>query len=207
MLHVKSGGHATPKQVERLIGHLIFVFMLRRPMRSILLCYSYRRLGGPSSSFVWGSMRADMALAQKLFVLKYVDMSLLTGPNVIICVSCLEGFGMVRGHFPPRDVESVVSWIERWPFKIDDCFARRPRDAALDSLGVFGDTRKVRPEPDPDLEGKWCADPRFSKVGRPLTEKASWRHLRLGRWRPEDPIHSGEALPSASRCSFLLPHL
>ena len=62
-------------QVEVFVGHLTFVFLLRRPLLSVLsACYGVIRQMGPRAGIVWPRAREELTASLHLLVLAWADL-------------------------------------------------------------------------------------------------------------------------------------
>ena len=88
LLYVERGGLIGPREFERLLGHVIFVLMLRRPLLSILH-HSYRFAQCVHGRVVpWRSVMREFGLVRSLLVFAFSDLDSTVQPTVVASDSC-----------------------------------------------------------------------------------------------------------------------
>ncbi|CAK0817574.1 unnamed protein product, partial [Prorocentrum cordatum] len=178
----------TGAELERLIGHLTYVLLLRREVLSLLSasyvfvskCYARRvRL--------WPSVRRELTWMRALLPLVWADLRGAWAPGVMAVGASLTGLGAVERSADPRDVGRIGRVRERWRFKESELVAEGSRARALRE-GAVGDS------PFPDVPSDFC-------------KAASWKTVASRRWRHRAPIHllEGEALLWAMRRQAMGP--
>ncbi|CAK0882535.1 unnamed protein product, partial [Prorocentrum cordatum] len=108
----------TGAELERLIGHLTYVLLLRREVLSLLSasyvfvskCYTRRvRL--------WHSVRRELTWMRALLPLVWADLRGAWAPSVTAADASLTGLGAVERSADPHDVGRIGRVRERWRFK------------------------------------------------------------------------------------------
>ncbi|CAK0896604.1 unnamed protein product [Prorocentrum cordatum] len=172
----------TGAELERLIGHLTYVLLLRREVLSLLSascvfvskCYARRvRL--------WPSVRRELTWVRALLPLVWADLRGAWAPSVMAVDASMTGLGAVERSADPHDVGRIGRVRGRWRFKEHELVAEGSRARALRE-GAVGDS------PFPDVPSDFC-------------RAASWKTVASRRWRHRAPIHllEGEALLWAMR--------
>ncbi|CAK0886748.1 unnamed protein product [Prorocentrum cordatum] len=131
----------TGAELERLIGHLTHVLLLRREVLSLLSasyvfvskCYTRRvRL--------WPSVRRELTWMRALLPLAWADLRGAWAPSAMAVDASMTGLGAVGRSADPRDVGRVGRDRERWRFKEHELVAE----------GAVGDS------PFPDVPSDFC---------------------------------------------------
>ena len=105
-------------EIERLVGHLIHLLGIRRPLLSLLV-YSYAFI---SSSYtrrqpIWPSLRQELHSIHALLPLAVARIDLDWSPTVHCFDASLWGFGVARTTVGSQIAEDVGRWNERARFR------------------------------------------------------------------------------------------
>ena len=119
----------TGDQVAKLIGHITWSCLLRRPALSpINAGYRFARTFGPRSGLVWPAVAQEFRWIASLLPLRNCN---LTSPwSPWVCATDASGgarggYGVTRRWCDPEDVAAVGRCAERWRFSAEEFVSAR----------------------------------------------------------------------------------
>ena len=99
-------GFATEVQLASLIGHVTFVFLLRRPCLSVFCTvYQFIQRAGVRRRFFWNCVRRELQAASGLLVLAFSDLSFQVQQQVYCSDACPQGWAAHAWDGPLQEVE------------------------------------------------------------------------------------------------------
>ena len=189
---VLSLPRVSPKELMVLVGHLVFAFLVRRPLLSVLRhVYKFCRLPPNIPRRLWHCVRRELQVARALLPLAYTDLKLKTCPTVYCSDSSGFAWAAHATEWKPTVIDEHLRWSDRWRWK-----AGRELDTRLQALGAGDPVAMSR-----ELEDKVGDDdlldclPELPVVPIPVSLLASseWRSLMERRWKESrEPIHVKE---------------
>ena len=113
------------KQLERLLGHITFIALLKRPFLSLLsACYAFARRHRAVTKRLWPSVGRELWHVCSLLPMCTANIRIPTSPIVYAGDSCrvgsattFGGFGVCRAEWPRASASLHGKWSERWRFK------------------------------------------------------------------------------------------
>ena len=144
-------GRLSGRELECLLGHLTFCFLIRRPLlSSFSACYRYLRWTYHKCVPMWPSVRDELQAALGLLPLCYSELDVPWHEEIFAYDACPSGMGVVSAVWDLKDVASVGAVNEKARFKLQLSVAPRRRALGVDNLpctidqssaigtGVFG---------------------------------------------------------------------
>ena len=109
LLHV---GRCTGKELERILGHLTFMCLLRREALSIIsTCYAFIINNYTKQVRIWDQVRLELRQIISLLPLLVADCRSPWDTQVLCSDASEYGFGVVERQIPQEDVAVVVVTI------------------------------------------------------------------------------------------------
>ena len=115
--------HVTGDQVAKLIGHITWSCLLRRPLSLINAGYRFARTFGPRSGRVWPAVAQQFRWIASLLPLLTCNLASPWSPWVYATDAsggALRGYGVARRKCDPESVAAAVSCAERWRFSAEE---------------------------------------------------------------------------------------
>ena len=173
---LEKGVLVSGKEMERLVGHVVSICMLRRESLSWLHnVYSFMRATAARRQPLWPCVRRELRWARALLPLVVARGRARWAGQVTAIDASPWGFGVVESDADPATVASVGRLRERSRFRGPLAAAGNPRMRALkpadDDRGV--DT--------------------FREVEAEYIEARDWKVVAARRWRRRAAIHTLEA--------------
>ena len=137
-----EGRRCTGKEIEKLLGHLTSILLLRRELLSLLhASYLYVSRSYLKRQPLWPSVREELRQARDLLptIMGFMDLS--WHATVLAVDASKTGFGVVEGDWPLDQVRFVGSLRERARFRGVLASSRRPREALYFEANGVGDER------------------------------------------------------------------
>ncbi|CAE8630360.1 unnamed protein product [Polarella glacialis] len=194
LLYIESGNKISSKQLQRLVGHAMFMFLICRPLLCIFF-HVYRFIEAEYAVPVrpWESIQKECRWARSLLPLLFTDVKLGWSSLVQETDSCFSGYGVVYGQFDIQLVKKVGRWDERWRFRAPGWEKHAPRDVALEGLDVLSDIRTVRSSVCGEQDREWHVDDKFPEVDSFFHDGKNWQHGWSSPWSVREKVHIGEA--------------
>ena len=124
LLWLSTRPRVSGKAVERVIGHCIHMFMLRRELLSIFrLVYGSRLLTIQTSLSIyrlWKFAAQEFQWAAALLLVCYSDLRKPWNPQATVSDACLSGTAVAALQCSPDVVQAVGQCREMWRFKSQD---------------------------------------------------------------------------------------
>ena len=154
------------KELEKIIGHLIHIFLLYRPLLSIFRsCYEFIRFSYLRRVRLWPCVQRELEIAMSLLPLVRANLRLSYDPVVSISDACLSGFAVsTTNQWGLRDIRAIAEVKERLRYRVKNFLAPRATaqakiacssPVALDSLSLpqieQSSAEKSRGDPFSDL--------------------------------------------------------
>ena len=172
--HMLASPRLTGQQLEKLIGHITFAFLIRRELLSILSsAYAFISVNYYSRKWLWASVKRELSIVLALLPLANSKCFYPFDPVVYCSDACEYGHGTCRSEWDVETVKNVCSIRERWRFLDPD--AIHARDHALQNelnSHVF-DSCKERP---------------FDEVPPHLCESQHWQVLTARKFNRQENI-------------------
>ena len=174
-----------PSELRVIVGHLVFAFLLRRPLLSILR-HVYKFIMLPDTpQRLWHCVRKELEVAACLLLFAESAMS----------VSDSSSFAWAA-HETDWDIKKVVdciNWNERWRFEDPSAVGARSH-AQTQVRPLLQLSPQVLPQPLPE-GSQDVVD--FPEVSFPWIENSTWRSLNAKQWHNmSEPIHIKESRAS-----------
>lgn len=196
----------TGRSLERIIGHCIHLFMLRREFLSIFRSiYDFKTANLHRRARLWKSAAAECEWASHLLVLCESDLRKPWSGHITVSDACLSGTATCAMETDPRVVQQVGQGRELWRFR-SSLPSKKARDTVL-ALDPFKDLETALP---------WDAvyDPfqlnhEFQNVPREIALSADWKVMFSSRMYLKEAITvlEGRAtLPSIRHKSRSIRH-
>ena len=121
----------SPKQLQHLVGHFTFLFMVRIPLLSVFgSLYRLISRGGVEPLTWWPSVKREIAWAAALIPLAYSSLKAKWLPR-LMCTDASEwGRGMLQKDLDAESVAKLGRVRERWRFRSEG-MDRQPREQQL----------------------------------------------------------------------------
>ena len=176
------------EELEVLVGHFTFIFLLRRPCLSIFKSvYEYMHRHYKQKRRPWKSVRQELAHASALLLFTFSDFRRPWHTSVTCSDSTLNGYAIHCAVWPQQDVELAGTQCDRWRFRFEQ--APQIREKALRRWG-FGTAISMVDGPDLD---RVHVVPDFPDVEPEAIRRAEWKLLFASKWSRLEPIHTKEA--------------
>ena len=125
-------GFARAVDLERVLGHICFISLIRREVLSIFKS-SYRfveaaRRGGRSMK-LWSSVKRELGLWDDLAPLLWRSTAVRACPDVVMVDASPWGLGAVRARVDPQEAAEAGRQSERWRLRGGE--AARPREKVV----------------------------------------------------------------------------
>ena len=187
MLHSKSG--FTGKELEIVLGHVVYSFGLRRALYSCLFdVYTFVRLSYHKRQPLWKGVRRELLWCWALLPLCYSDLSSQWSEDCLMYDASGSGYGIVEARIPADLVGEAGRIRERGRFRKQLESDTSHRDEALLS--------SLSRRSDADLEH--CGDiAGFASLDAEFLER-DWQHVYAGRWHKRNK--SQNSREAATRC-------
>ena len=207
--HLFRHPFASGRQLEVLVGHLTFLFLIERKLLSLLSAvYVYIRKCYDVTVRLWSSVLEELRHVYHLLPLCSAD---LRAPWITTCTAydaSKGGYGICTSELGAEEVAALGGWDDRWRFAFDGPV--RPRDALLSDQLPEGSFVRGDFLSDPDTVlsstrwGDWqppALVESFPEVPTSLLSASRWQVAKAGPWRYCEPIHrlEGRALCLAVR--------
>lgn len=180
-------GQASGQQLERLVGHIIFVSLCKRETLATLgEIYSFIRRHYTSVVPLWRSVRRELVKWEGISPLISCDL-MRPWDTTIYAVDASEwGLGVVRSQITQSEVKHLGRYTERWRFKDDE--ARDARAFALAEDERLEELSKGRVDRSQHTPKNFSSVP-FTTVAR------DWQVVGRHRWRKLDsmPVYEARA--------------
>ena len=131
---------ASPRQLQMILGHVSFAFLLRRPLLSILV-HSFRfayleHEFRPRS--LWMSVRKELEVASSLLTLAFAELDFQTSVRVGVSDASKWGWAAHESEWSLPHVEESLKWSERWRWRhgVGDASRERMGAALRGSLSA-----------------------------------------------------------------------
>ena len=158
--HVLSHPQVTGQELEKLLGHLTYAFLLRRELFAVFgAAYVYVAKSYTRRQPLWPSVLRELRWAWALLPLARADLRAVWHPKLRAFDASPWGFGVVELDASEPDVAAIGRIRERWRFK-EEGSRRAPREAALGHLPA---------EPAADREGDG-----FENVSPAILHGGAW---------------------------------
>lgn len=188
-----SIGHCSGRVMEKIIGHLTWALLLKRPALSLLgSVYGFARVCRNFDAPLWGSVREELSRAIDILPLVTAELGKWSST---VTASDSSGFaiGVCRRDLDPARVGSIGRECEKWRYDFES--AARARSHALSELawsedsGTGGHGRDLAGESSARRELiSWTRREGFSEVDREILEPSAWRVCWAARLRHAENI-------------------
>ncbi|CAK0793192.1 unnamed protein product, partial [Prorocentrum cordatum] len=181
------------QELERLIGHLVSILMLRREGLAMLRSsYEFVKASYSKTQPLWKSVAREMGWVKALLPCLRAD-TRRPWSEVVTCFDAPPwGYGIVETEWDLKDVQRVGRVSERARFRGVLAAEGAPRERALEQEIARA------PEPALLLAGRSAG---FPEVDCGKMHARPWRVVGCGRWKRKEAIHGleGAALTWAVR--------
>ena len=114
---ILAQGRVSGRVLEKLVGHLTFVSLLRRESLAVLSSvYAFIRRSYDAETVLWDSVRRELSMWDGLAPLIWVDLRMPWHDEVAMVDASHWGLGVVSARAPVEMVASTGRWSERWRF-------------------------------------------------------------------------------------------
>lgn len=132
-------GTATGEDLQRIVGHAVFVGLCKRESLSIFAsCYRFaKRFEKCPPAPLWCSVRKELDLWERVSPLLWTDLASQWSSGVVTVDASPWGLGAVRAEADPARVRECGRESERWRFRLPTpapSARRRALGALVDSL-------------------------------------------------------------------------
>ena len=153
---VAHGAPITGETLKKIVGHVVFASLFRRPLLSVLRAtYSFIRDSRVEKVSAWPPLRYEMWMAASLLPLASANLFANWFPRVACIDAAPNGMGGCFKTLAPEWCEEVGKWEERWRYRRLNPAEWCPRRPSLRELDVVTDPRIVAfledVSPDTDL--------------------------------------------------------
>ncbi len=199
----------TGRELERLVGHGVFLSLLNRSSLSIF-CHVHNFIGDSYDirTRLWSSVADECWLFAALLPLISADLSRGWSEVVGAVDACKSGIGISAGILSSETARRCGRWHERWRYKRLPPEEWKPRDRSIElAKSDSFDARCFRSDPD--------ADPRrqplflakgFSEVPDELLAATEWTTVTAKPMFFDEPIHMLEGRAVLLRLEQLASH-
>ncbi|CAK0841047.1 unnamed protein product [Prorocentrum cordatum] len=181
------------QELERLIGHIVAAFMLRREGLALLhSSYEFVQASYTKRQPLWKSVLRELGWVKALLPCLRSD-TRRPWSELVTCFDASPwGYGVVETEWDLGDVQRVGRVSERARFRGVLATEGAPRERAFE--------HEVACAPDPALLLVGRAT-RFPEVSHSTLQSRTWRVVGCGRWKRKEAIHGleGAALTWAVR--------
>lgn len=133
ILQVLKTGHISGQQLERVVGHMSFISMVRREGLSILGdVYSFIKKHYFTPARLWKSVRRELSIWYGISPLLWKELNSQWSETIYATDASDWGSGATTATMPHNEVQELGRYAERWRFK--DERWRFPRKSAI---GIF----------------------------------------------------------------------
>ena len=160
--HVLAVGKCSGKELERLIGHVTFMFLIRREMLSLLsTCYAFIEQNYDRRCWLWKCLKNELSTVLALLPLALADVCAPWSTEVVCTDACEYGYGACSSQWDAGDVQRVGAVHERWRYRDSSAVQAREHAALAASLwsGAAPPPCK-QPSPPPAGSGPAACSPR-----------------------------------------------
>ncbi|CAK0847428.1 unnamed protein product, partial [Prorocentrum cordatum] len=181
--HVLSGrAKVSGQELERLIGHLVSILMLRREGLALLhSSYEFVQASYSKKQPLWKSVTREMGWVKALLPCLRAD-TRRPWSEVVTCFDAPPwGYGIVETEWDLEDVQRVGRASERARFRGVLAAEGAPRERALEQEIARA------PEPALLLAGRSAG---FPEVDYGKMRARPWRVVGCGRWKRKEAIHA-----------------
>ncbi|CAK0906122.1 unnamed protein product [Prorocentrum cordatum] len=182
---LEPGRRITGRQLERLVGHVVALLLLRREALSLLSAvYVFIRSTYDRAQPLWPSCRRELRWVLALLPTVFADMERPWHAEVGAFDASPWGAGVCTARWPLSAVQAAGRQPERLRFRGPLASLVAPRDAALaaDSIELS--------DPAALLLGRAAG---FAEVSAELLREATWITAVACRWRRQSTIHRLES--------------
>ena len=110
---VLKRGRASSLEVECLVGHLTFAFLVRRPLLSCFRSvYDFMQGRGVEQRPLWSSVRRELEMAKGLLILSRADLTQKASPRVFAYDACPSGHASCSWMADVDEIARTMSWHE-----------------------------------------------------------------------------------------------
>lgn len=196
ILQVLKTGHISGQQLERVVGHMSFISMVRREGLSILGdVYSFIKKHYFTPARLWKSVRRELSIWYGISPLFWKELNSQWSETIYATDASDWGSGATTATMPHNEVQELGRYAERWRFK--DERWRFPRKSAI---GIFSGE-----ENDEVVSHSWRGDSSHdwgdlpdssSVVFKPLPFSAvdrPWKVVGRWKWKRQESIPILEA--------------
>lgn len=163
------------REVEKLLGHLTCMMMLRRELICLMgALYEFVRASYDKRQPLWGSCVAELRWIKGLLPTFASSMRRAWSPTILAYDASLFGYGVVESEWSLTDIKATGRLSEPARFKGPLAEAIAPRSAALDQAVANAREAELL------FIGRAGG---FTEVRRGAIEDSRWRTVLSGRWR------------------------
>lgn len=120
ILHVLKSGRISGQQLERVIGHMSFISMVRREGLSILGdCYTFIQRHYYLPAKLWKSVRRELTIWYGIAPLLWKDLTAEWSSTIYATDASDWGSGVTTSTMDIQQVQQLGRYAERWRFKDD----------------------------------------------------------------------------------------
>ena len=131
LLWLANRPKVTGKAIERIIGHCVHLFMLRRELLSIFRSvYDFKIANYGKPCKLWKSAADECRIAAALILTCYADLRRPWSSNITVSDACLSGTAVASLDADRGVAQAIGACREMWRFKAKDPLSWA-RDAAL----------------------------------------------------------------------------
>ena len=180
VLELLKRGWADGKTVEKIVGHLTFVALLRRELLSCFqACYIFIRKRYTVHSRIWPEVGRELRWAVSLLPLVHRNLSAEWSDEVFACDASLWGRGVVSASKNKSRVRMQGQYQDRWRFN-----RQQEKEIASPILHGAGSLRDLLEFEEAQSLG---GEPKIPEVDLALLEGA-WKTLSSQPWQRLEPI-------------------
>eukprot|EP00438_Fugacium_kawagutii_P018254 Skav220446 [mRNA] locus=scaffold254:128743:132882:- [translate_table: standard] len=120
ILHILRCGRVSGQQLERVVGHMSFISMIRREGLSILGdCYTFIRRHYYVPAKIWKSVRRELSIWYGISPLLWKNLAAEWSSTVYATDASDWGSGVTTANMDSSTVKDLGKYAERWRFKDD----------------------------------------------------------------------------------------
>ena len=162
--------------IEKVIGHCIHFFMVKRELLSIFRAlYDFKAAHYEHRVKLWPSAAQECKWAAALLLMCRANLRLPWHPSVTASDASLTGTGVVEAVFDPKLVSVVGSQKELWRYKATD-LANKAREH-VSKLDPFADAGTVCEQKPRDSFDEFQLNLDFQEVPAEMLDKSKWHTL------------------------------
>eukprot|EP00973_Karenia_brevis_P049466 6862914-Karenia_brevis.AAC.1 len=136
----------TGREVERLVGHATFMFLVSRGLLSIFCnIYAFIHHNYNHRVRLWSSVVQECKAVVGLIAFARTNLRRPWATCVTMVDSSLSGFGIVESEWTKEHVREVASFDERWRFKVEYQESQDPAGSNILEADPFSDPNTVLP--------------------------------------------------------------